>query len=142
MPEMALSAQTGNQRLPYADLDIDVVRRFVQARAHATSVRAVAREIGIRHQSLEKFLDGSRPFARNRALICAWYLRQDPEERRAVPGAQASQPADDLSSHLEALLGDLDGPARREALMRVTKAISDAYVRMGVRPPAWLTARR
>jgi hypothetical protein len=131
-----------DRHLPYPDLDINVVRRFVQARANLSSVRSVAREIGINHQSLEKFLDGSAPYARIRALLCAWYLRQDPAERLAAEGNPRGEPTADLSYHLEALLGDLDGPARREALMRINRALSDAYVRMGSTAPAWLGARR
>jgi hypothetical protein len=46
----------------------------VQARADSNSVRAVAIEIG--HTSLEKFLDGSSPFAKNRTLIVEWFLRE------------------------------------------------------------------
>lgn len=130
------------QFLPYPDLDINVVRRFAQARANETSVRRVAREIGMNHQSLEKYLDGSQPYARLRALICAWYLQHPAAERLAAEGNPRREPAADLSYHLEALLGELAGPARGEALMRITRALSDGYVRMQGSAPSWLVKRR
>jgi hypothetical protein len=52
--------------VPYPDIDVAQVRRYVQGRADSSSVRAVATAIGIGHTSLEKFLDGSSPFAKNR----------------------------------------------------------------------------
>ena len=47
--------------VPYPDIDVAQVRRYVQGRADSSSVRAVATAIGIGHTSLEKFLDGSSP---------------------------------------------------------------------------------
>lgn len=138
--------QASDQHLPFPDLDIAVVRRFVQTRANATSVRAVAAAIGMRHTSLEKFLDGSEPYARNRSLICAWYVRQDPQDRldaqSEAQGTPRGEHANDLSYHLEVLLGELTGPARGETLMRITRALSDGYVRMTGSAPAWLVKRR
>lgn len=134
--------QKGDQDLPYPELDIGLVRRFVRSRTNAISVRAVAREIRMNHQSLEKFLDGSEPYARNRALICGWYLRQDPNERLTAEGAPHGEESGDLSYHLEALIGELTGPARSEALVRITRALSDGYARMGGGAPGWLVKRR
>jgi hypothetical protein len=131
-----------DQHLPHPDLDLAIVRRFVQSRANTVSVRAVAREVGINHRSLEKFLDGSEPYARNRSLICRWYLRQDPTERLASEGAPRGEPSGDLSHHLEVLIGELEGPARGEALMRITRALADGYARMGGNAPAWLVKGR
>lgn len=61
----------------------------MQARADSNSVRAVAIEIG--HTSLEKFLDGSSPFAKNRSLIVEWFLGNT---RCARPGNRCRSPVD------------------------------------------------
>lgn len=63
------------RELPYPDMDIRVVRRHANARANSTSVRAIAAQIGVGHTSLDKFLAGSEPYAKNRKLLCEWYLR-------------------------------------------------------------------
>jgi hypothetical protein len=129
--------------IPYADTDIEVVRQYVQGRAFESSVRAVAATLGIPHTSLEKFLDGSEPYTKNRIKLCEFYLR----EHRTHPVRTHSQeevegPAEDLSTHLEALLSELRGEARSEARMRITTALAQAYRRMGEPDPEWLFARR
>lgn len=128
--------------LPYPDIDIDVVRKYVNGRANSSSVREVARQIGIRNTSLDKFLNGSVPYARNRALLCEWYLR----EHRVHPVREAEevavQPRDDSpETLLEGLLKDLRGEARTEARLRITSAIDQGYRRMGLPPPEWLYCR-
>jgi hypothetical protein len=131
------------RELPYPDVDISAVRRYANARANTSSVREVARAVGMRHTSLEKFLNGSEPFAKNRALLCEWYLR----EHRIHPVAEAAEndvqvPVHDPETHVDALLSELRGEARVEARLRITTALSQAYRRMGLREPDWLYARR
>ncbi|HEX6037775.1 hypothetical protein [Longimicrobium sp.] len=130
------------RELPFPDVDISAVRRYANARANASSVREVARAVGMRHTSLEKFLNGSEPYAKNRALLCEWYLR----EHRIHPVPEATHddvpvPVEDPETHIDALLTELRGEARVEARLRITTALSQAYRRMGIREPDWLYAR-
>jgi hypothetical protein len=134
--------------VPYPDIDLAQVRRYVQGRGDSSSVRAVATEIGIGHTSLEKFLDGSSPYAKNRILIVEWYLRENEirpvREPMPVPAdlqvqvAQA-QPGS-MPGHLDALLSELRGESRTEARVRITTTLTHAYRRMGMEPPRWLFA--
>jgi hypothetical protein len=90
-PEPAwLSTDPRSPALPYPELDIKTVREFTQDVAKTTSVRATAREIGLNHQSLEKFLDGAEPYARLRSLIRDWYLRRTRPPDQGEPSGLSS----------------------------------------------------
>lgn len=135
------------RELPYAEIDLAVGRRYVQGRSDESSVRAVASAIGVAHTSLEKFLNGSTPYAKNRKLIIEWYLREHKQrpvrERMRVPpelqpGVQIRvDDGDDLEGHLDALLAGLGGEPRTEARKRIQDALRLAYRRMGKTPPRW-----
>ena len=134
--------------VPYPDIDVAQVRRYVQGRADSSSVRAVATAIGIGHTSLEKFLDGSSPFAKNRILIVEWFLREHEihpiREPMPVPVDLQVQvvPAHPggMPGHLDALLSELHGESQSEARARITTTLTQAYRRMGMGPPRWLYA--
>lgn len=127
--------------VPYPEVDIDTVRDLANRRADATSVRHVAREIGMRHTALTKFLSGSEPYAKTRIPLCEWYLRV----RKSVSASgrrPAGEDPPDVSGHLDALLTDLRGEARTEARLRIVGALAQAYRRMGMEEPAWLYGDR
>lgn len=127
--------------LPYPEVDIDEVREFANRRADATSVRQVARDIGMRHTALVKFLSGSEPYAKTRVPIVEWYLRVT-KARPAAPDREAESAVLDPAGHLDALLADLRGEARTEARLRIVNALTQAYRRMGTTEPAWLYSNR
>lgn len=127
------------RELPYPDIDIDVVRTYVNGRANNSSVREVARQIGIGNTSLDKFLNGSVPYARNRALLCEYYLREHqvhPVREAEVVQVQCQD--DSPETLLTVLLKDLRGEARTEARLRITHALGQGYRRMGLPEPEWL----
>ena len=133
--------------MPYPEIDVAQVRRYVQGRADASSVRAVADEIGIGHTSLEKFLDGSSPHAKNRILIVEWYLHEHQirpvREPMPIPvdlqaQVQVQTYPGGMQGHLDALLSELRGEARTEARLRITTTLTQAYRRMGMATPDWL----
>jgi hypothetical protein len=118
------------------------VRQYANARANASSARGIARRIGILHTSFEKFLSGSEPYAKNRGLICAWYLREH-RTHPVRPGmAGGGEPVHDPEAHVEALLRELRGDAQTEARLRITGALAQGYRRMGLPDPGWLYGRR
>lgn len=53
----------------------DRIRAFAQARVAATTLRDVAKEIGMSYSGLHSFLQGGQPYARTRELLIAWYGR-------------------------------------------------------------------
>jgi hypothetical protein len=52
---------------------LDVPREAVRERVDENGLTAVAREIGMAHQSLRSFLNGSVPHGANRAKLWEWY---------------------------------------------------------------------
>jgi lambda repressor-like predicted transcriptional regulator len=122
--------------LPYAEVDIDEVRKAANRRADATSVRQLSRETGINHTTLEKFLAGATPFAKTRIPLCEWYLGVQSAKPPVKVADTPQRP--DPASHLEALLADLGAEARTEARIRIATALSQAYARMGRNAPDWL----
>jgi hypothetical protein len=124
------------RELPYPDIDIEAVRKCVNDRANQSSVREVARRIGVRNTSLTKFLDGSSPYARHRALLCEWYVREAASHAKIAGRSEV-----DPKILIEYLLGELDGAAREEVRLRIVRAIGDGYRRVGRSEPAWLNTR-
>jgi hypothetical protein len=122
--------------LPYPEIDINEVREYANRRADATSVRQLARETGIQHTTLDKFLAGANPFAKTRRPLCEWYLGEHSD--RPAPQGTKSVAATDPHSHLDALLADLRGEARTEARMRIATVLAQAYARMRKDVPEWL----
>lgn len=132
------------REIPYAGIGLATVRSYVNGRADQSSVREVARKIGIVHTSLEKFLAGAHPYAKNRIKIIEYYLREHdvhPVPERLNAGAPV-RTAERAEEHVEALLAELRGEARTEARLKITTAIAQAYRRMGVPEPGWLFASR
>jgi hypothetical protein len=130
------------RKIPYADVDIGVVRRYANARADASSIRQIAVEAGLGHTTFYKFLHGSTPYARNRILLCEWYLKAYRVHPVGEPTVFPVQLLNRPEGHLDALLFELRDDARAEARLRITTAISQAYRRMGLPIPEWLYQAR
>jgi transcriptional regulator with XRE-family HTH domain len=126
--------------LPYPEVDLEEVRAFANRRADHTSVRQLAREIGLRHTAVTKFLAGSEPYAKTRVPICEWYLRVT-KSRTIAPEHQESA-VEEPAGHLEALLADLRGETRTEARLRIVSTLAQAYRRMNLTEPTWLYTER
>jgi hypothetical protein len=133
------------REVPYPEVEIGDVRSYAAGRANASSVRETARQIGIGHTSLEKFLNGARPFAKNRSKLCEWYLREHrvhPLADRAHAAREEAGPrVENGAALIEALVGELSGASQTEARMRITTALAQGYRRMGAAVPDWLYRR-
>ena len=53
----------------------DRIRAFAHARVRETSLREVARDVGMSYSGLHSFLRGGEPYLRTRERLRAWYLR-------------------------------------------------------------------
>ncbi|MDB4875601.1 MAG: hypothetical protein JWM41_2047 [Gemmatimonadetes bacterium] len=65
--------------------DISGLRELVRQRVDASSLRAIADEIGISKSGLDSFLKGREPYSRTRAKLNEWSARQRHAESRSVP---------------------------------------------------------
>ncbi len=91
---------------------IERLRETVLARVRSTSLRAVAREVGMSPSGLDKFLSGGNPYSGTRRKLYNWWLR--------------------------ALLHDV-APERREVILaELVRTLRDLHHAHGELCPPWL----
>jgi hypothetical protein len=61
--------------LPAEEALIPTLRAFARSRVERTSLRQVAREVGMSPSGLDKFLAGAMPYRKTRRKLEAWYTR-------------------------------------------------------------------
>ena len=115
----------------FPPVPIDRLRRTVAMQVQATSLRHVARRIGMSPTGLEKFLRGAEPYAVVRRKLADWWGREG-----ASPNAEVS--AELAAEALTALVRDLPPDQRREAVAEMLDVLREAHQMDGSAEPAWL----
>lgn len=127
------AAEAAEQPLPFGAavkplvFPVEVVRAYAQDRAARTTLREVAKEVGIGLSTLHNFVRGSSPHPRIRTKLAAWYAQQVPADtgaaaaRNAVGVLLAGYPAEHYPAAVRALL---DG-------------VAELYLAVGAEPPLW-----
>jgi hypothetical protein len=110
---------------------IQRMRETASARVEYTSLRSVAREIGMSPSGLGKFLDGAAPYTPTLRRLRQWYLQYGAVSLGRVE-------AEDASSALSVLLHDLSPDARREVAGTILERLRRAYEASGKPVPPWL----
>ena len=110
---------------------LDRLRETVALRVQATSLKTVARQVGMSPAMLERFLAGGTPYSRTRQRLQEWWVRE------------ASKPRTDLSVEgvevaIGALVRDLPPEHRVEAIRRVVASLRRVYREQDAEPPPWL----
>jgi hypothetical protein len=108
------------------------LRETVQTRVRASSLRAVAREVGMSPSGLEKFLSGGNPYSGTRRKLYNWWLRSQGEP--TVPRL-SSEAADGA---LRLLLQDVAPERRDEILAELVRTLRDLHHAHGELCPPWL----
>jgi hypothetical protein len=111
---------------------IEHLRDTVAARAENTSLRNVAREIGMSPTGLKKFLQGTAPYSPTLRRLRTWYVQY-----AAVQGGQVQ--LEDASAAINVLLHDVAPAARRRMAGRVIDALALGYDEAGMDSPVWLS---
>ena len=108
------------------------LRETVLARVRVTSLRAVAREVGMSPSGLEKFLSGGNPYSGTRRKLFNWWLRAQGEPVMPRLSSEAAACA------LRSLLQDV-APERRERLLHdLVRSLRDLHHAHGELCPPWL----
>lgn len=107
---------------------VDHIRAIAQTRMHATSLRAVARQVGMSPSGLSKFLAGARPYSKTLARLRAWYLWQSEQPATLSP--------EETLAALQLLTAPLPISRRPEAAAVVVAGIRNCF---GGTPPRWWT---
>ncbi|HSU17397.1 hypothetical protein [Longimicrobium sp.] len=111
------------------------LREVAAARVESTSLRGVAREIGMSPTGLKKFLMGTAPYSPTVRRLRKWYLQY-----AALPAAEITY--HHASSALVVLTHDLAPEPKREASDCVLECLGRAYEASGRTRPGWVADLR
>ena len=110
-----------------------LLRAAAADRVEATSLRGVAREIGISPPGLSYFLEGTSPHTRTLEKIRAWHHRQvGPNGTSAVTACTA----------LFQLVAHLPHDERGAAIRMILTIVAALHRNRGTQGPPWLAALR
>jgi hypothetical protein len=110
---------------------LERLRETVAARVEATSLRSVARQVGMSPTGLEKFLSGGTPYSRSRQKLQDWAEREGSKPRSDVT-------MEGIEVAIGALVRDLPAEHRVEAIRRLVRSLQTVYEAEGAQPPEWL----
>ena len=111
---------------------IDRLRENVALRVQATSLRAVARQVGMSPSGLEKFLSGATPYSRSRQKLHDWWVREGSKPRSDIH-------TEGISVALGALVRDLPPEEREAGMKRLVRTLRGMYETQGAVCPPWLS---
>ena len=87
-------------------VSVNMLREAARLRVSFSSLRLAAREIGISHQALHAFLNGSEPYGRNLAKLREWNGKETNEVLRL---RQENELLKNRITELERQLREQDG---------------------------------
>ncbi|MFL5539593.1 MAG: hypothetical protein ACJ8J0_11410 [Longimicrobiaceae bacterium] len=111
------------------------LRAMAAARVQQTSLRGVAREIGMSPTGLKKFLVGTSPYAPTLRRLRRWYVHH-----AALTTGEVEY--EDASAAIAVLTHDLPGEPRREAADCVLDCLGRGYDATGRARPRWVAQLR
>lgn len=111
--------------------NLERLRETVSIRVQATSLRSVARQVGMSPSGLEKFLSGGTPYTRSRQKLQEWWER---EGRR--PRSELS--TEGVVIAIGALVRDLPPEMRGRAMKGIVGSLRGLYETHTAACPPWL----
>ena len=108
------------------------LREAVTIRVQATSLRSVARQVGMSPSGLDKFLAGGMPYQKSRRKLFDWLHRE-----RNNLGADLT--VDGIAAALGSLVRDLPPDRRAVALHTLLDTLRSLYDEHSETSPAWLS---
>lgn len=126
-----------NDRLPEDQRGASIrhIREVAAARVENTSLRGVAREIGLSPMGLKNFLNGTEPYSPTLRRLRSWYVRTAAVQTGKVD-------AEDATAALAVLVHDLAATPRRQVAVTVLDAVGEGYEQSGVVKPDWVADLR
>jgi hypothetical protein len=110
---------------------LDRLREAVRERVEASSLRHVARQVGMSPTGLRKFLEGGIPYQKSRRRLFDWLQREN-----GVPGAEGA--GGGMSGALASLVAELPPERREAALGALLETLRTLYGAHAEAAPAWL----
>lgn len=109
---------------------LDRLREAVRERVEASSLRHVARQVGMSPTGLRKFLEGGIPYQKSRRRLFDWLQR----EHRGAGEEGGGEMGDALAS----LVAELPPERREAALGALVETLRSVYGSHAEAAPAWL----
>jgi hypothetical protein len=109
-----------------------VLRESVRGAVSASSLRAVAEQVGLTHRGLALFIEGSKPRPSTIRKLAAWYLNR-PRDGEAIS-------PDDAEAVLAVLLTGVPAETLGDTMRRVVVSMRRICDDAGVAPPSWIDA--
>jgi hypothetical protein len=107
------------------------LREAVTIRVQATSLRSVARQVGMSPSGLDKFLSGAMPYQKSRRRLFDWLTRE-----HSKLGADVT--TDAVAAALGSLVRDLPPDRRAQALNTLLDTLRGLYDEHSETSPRWL----
>ncbi|HEU0015130.1 MAG TPA: hypothetical protein VFQ45_15680 [Longimicrobium sp.] len=111
------------------------LRQVAASRVENTSLRSVAREIGMSPTGLKKFLLGTAPYSPTLRRLRSWFVQYASVQGESVAEAEAS-------AALDVLVHDLSPDHRRETAGCLLECLGRGYEGSGKTRPEWVAALR
>lgn len=115
------------RRVPDSEAALNRIRQAASLITNETSLRKVARDVGMSPTGLSKFMDGAQPYARTYSKLRNWYVRRG--HRSPSLDAEGAWVAIRM---LTAHLPDLERAECQRRLLQVLAETSAGE------PPAWI----
>lgn len=123
-------------------LPVTQLREAAALAAERTSLRRVAKRIGITHRSLAKFLEGANPRPATLRKLTAWFAVETlAPNRRAVERGRAAMSGDEAYMLLRSLVREFPPGRRTTVIRRLVDVLTDAYPKESLEQQ-WLTDLR
>lgn len=113
---------------------VDAIRQAARLATEATSLRAVARAVGMSPMGLKHFLEGRRPYSATLRKLNVWFVQHSAQQTGFTEAAARAA--------LAILLDGIPDAGRDRAAAMVLDDLWRTHREFGSRPPAWLTALR
>ena len=110
------------------------IREAAAARAEATSIRQVSREVGMSPRGLHRFLEGAEPYSATRRKLERWFVYYAAEA--------AVEDADTAAVALRVLVQGLPPRRQPDGIARLATALAQAYAAADLPSPAWLARKQ
>ena len=107
------------------------LRETAAARVENTSLRSVAREIGMSPTGLKKFLQGTAPYSPTLRRLRAWYVQYAAVQHGHVQ-------LEDASAALSVLVHDLSPDPRKGTAGCLLECVGRGYDQSGKARPSWM----
>ena len=119
---------------PSRPVRVDELRDAARRAVEVSSLRQVAREIGLSAPGLSSFLEGASPRRGTVRKLQAWYVR------RSTAGTDVSE--ETARAALDLLVDSLTERKRGKVQRMILDVLGEAHRRGGTEPPPWLDVLR